>query len=220
MNRQTMAFLLVSFAGWAGSAWAGDPIYKWTDAEGRIHYGHKKPADAIQAQTLDLPTTGSATATPTDPAAEVARIQALSAQMARERQAVEQARQAQTIRNLEQANQQLQNALLSEQLQQQQEQKEKDAEQETLFLGDPFLRPYPNPDLSRYPRPYPRPWPPNSAPPHPPWTRPPCAPWPECRHPIPPQPPTKPPTKPPIPPFKPKPIGVSPTTSEGFIRQR
>ncbi|MFZ1324743.1 MAG: DUF4124 domain-containing protein [Candidatus Contendobacter sp.] len=208
MNYQRLSFaILALILSAVASSTASAQIYKWTDASGQVHYGQKKPADTDQAQSLNIPSTPT---TSVDPAVEIARIKALSEQMARERQTIEQARQEQAIRNLQQANQQLQNELLSQQLQQQ-EQKEKDEEQETQFLAYPLPQPYPYPHPYWHSRPYPRPYPPQ------PW--PPCTPWPECRHPSPPQPPDRPPAKPPIPPFNPKPIGISPTP-EGFIRHR
>ena len=107
-------------------------IYKWTDASGQVHYGEKKPDDAAQVQTLDIapppPAPSSA-----DSTAEIARINALSAQMARERQATEQARQEQAARNLEQENQQLQNDLLNQQLQQQKQENDND----NVIIGYP-----------------------------------------------------------------------------------
>ena len=53
-------------------------VYKWTDASGRVHYGAKKPDEATEALTLDIAPTSATpiSATPTDPAAEVARIKA------------------------------------------------------------------------------------------------------------------------------------------------
>ena len=187
-------------------------IYKWTDASGQVHYGEKKPDDAAQVQTLDIapspPPPGSPSAT--DSTAEIARINALSDQMARERQAAEQARQDQAIRDLEQENRELQNALLNQQLQQQQQQDDSDS----IIIGGPSYPYPPYPPYSPGP-PYP-PYPPKPPhPPGPPW---PCQPGLVCGKPAPPVPPPVPP-KPlakPNPPFKPAPVGIAPETQGGF----
>ncbi|HAS85456.1 MAG TPA: hypothetical protein DCS31_01460, partial [Candidatus Competibacteraceae bacterium] len=122
-------------------------VYKWTDASGRVHYGAKKPENATEALTLDIAPTSATPATPTDSAAEVARIKALSEQMASERQAAEQARQDQTLRALEQEKQQLEKELLKQQLQQ--EQQRKDA-QDSIIIGYPPPYSYP-PSYPPYP---------------------------------------------------------------------
>lgn len=174
-------------------------IYKWTDASGQVHYGEKQPENAESVQTLDIARPPSAPAN-ADSAAEIARIKALSEQMARERQASEQARQEQAIRNLEQENQRLQNDVLNQQLRQEQQRDDNDG----IIVG------YPPP----YPDPYP-PYPPKPYPPHP-W---PCQPWPDChKPPPPPQPPAppKPPHVKPHPPFKPAPVGIDPAPQAVF----
>jgi hypothetical protein len=199
-----ITFLLLIVAGATEAQ-----VYKWTDASGQVHYGQKKPEDAASVQTLDITPPPPATPANADSAAEIARLNALSEQMAGERQAAEKARQEQAIRNLEQANQQLQNDLLNQQLQQQQQ--EKDDNDRIILDRYPPPYPYPYP----YPRPYPL-YPPKPYPPHP-W---PCEPWPTCRHPTPPAPPTRPgPLAKPNPPFHPKPVGIAPA-SEGFFRGR
>jgi hypothetical protein len=179
-------------------------IYKWTDASGQVHYSEKKPDDAAQTQTMTIAPRPPASPSDTDSAAEVARINALSEQMARERQAAEQARQEQAIRSLEQENKALENALLNQQLQEQQRKDDSDS----IIIGPSYpYYPYP---------PYP-PYPPK--PPRPPW---PCQPWPACHKPVPPTPtpmpmpqPSKPQAKP-NPPFKPAPAGIAPEIQGGF----
>ena len=206
-NRQRLPFAIIALLFLTGVGIAEAQVYKWIDASGQVHYGQKKPDDAAQAQTLDIaPPPPAAPATNADSAAEIARINALSEKMARERQAAEQARQEQAIRNLEQANQQLKNDLLNQQLQQQQEKDNSD----NVILGYPPLYPYPYP----YPRPYP-PYPPKPYPPHP-W---PCEPWPACRQPMPPAPPRPGPLAKPNPPFHPAPARIAPA-SEGVFRGR
>ncbi len=198
-KRLTILLLVVSVLSpiLPGNA-AAQQIYKWTDASGQVHYGQTKPDDAAQAQTLDIappPAPSDANST-----AETERINALSEQMARERQATEQARQEQAIRNLEQENQRLQKELLNQQLQQQQQEDDSDS----VIIG------YPPP----YSYPYP-PYPPKPYPPHP-W---PCQPWPDCHKPLPPsQPPEpfKPPLAKPNPPFKPAPVGINPAPQSVF----
>ena len=212
MNRQRLFFALLVLLLSTGADIAIAQVYKWTDASGQVHYGQKKPDDAAQVQTLDIASPPPVVPTTADSAAEIARIKALSEQMARERQATEQARQEKTIRDLEQANQQLKNDLLNQQLQERQQQETNDSDR--VILDYPPLYPYP------YPAPYPRPHPP--YPPHQ-W---PCKPWPACRQSTPPGPPPPAPTPPPpalqvkpAPPLHPKPVGVSPAP-EGFFRGR
>jgi len=194
--------LLASLSLLFSSVTQAQQVYKWTDASGQVHYGQKKPEDAGQVQALDIapPPSGQSSA---DSAAEIARLNALSDQMARERQATEQARQEQTIRNLELEKQQLQKELLEQQLEQQQQQKNDD---DNIITGYPPSYPYPYP-------PYP-PKPPYPPPFHP------CEPWPACYKPLPPpQPPTPPKPPPqttPTPSFKPKSVGVSPTPQSTF----
>lgn len=178
-------------------------IYKWTDASGQVHYGEKKPENAAEAIPLDIAPSSSGPANKTDSAAEVARLNALSQQMASERQAAEQARQQQAIRDLEQENQKLKNDLLNQQIQQQQQQQQND-DNDNVILYPPSY-PYP---------PYP-PYPPKPYPPHP------CQPWPNCHRPLPPPQPVEPP-KPlakPDRPFQPKPVGVD-SGSPGAFRGR
>ncbi|MFO1372042.1 MAG: DUF4124 domain-containing protein [Candidatus Competibacteraceae bacterium] len=186
----------------------GQQVYKWTDASGQVHYSQKKPEDTNQVQALDIaPTSPPAAQSGADSAAEIARINTLSDQLARERQATEQARQEQAIRDLEMEKQQLQNALLTQKLEQQQQQNNNN-----VITGYP---PYPYPPYPPRP-PYPphpcEPWPTCYQPPHP------CEPWPVCHQPPPPQPPAPPPlVKPNPPPFKPSPAGISPTPQSKFL---
>ena len=217
MNRPLMAYFFLSFISWAGFAGAGEPVYKWTDAEGRVHYSQKKPAATTEAQPLHLPPTGSAASAsaPTDPDAEVARLKALSETLARERQATEQARQEQWLRAMQLSHQQLQNQLLEKQLQEEQAKAEA---AENAGVGGIVLDYYPPPYAPAYPyrpphrRPHPslpyRPEPPDYGP---------CEPWPDCRHPRRPRP-SPPPAKAPIPPFNPKAVGAD-LRADGFIRQ-
>ena len=205
MNRQRLPFAVIILLLLIGSGAAKAQVYKWTDASGQVHYGQKKPDDAAQVQTLDIaPPPPAAPPTNADSAAEIARINALSEKMARERQAAEQTRQEQAIRDLEQANQQLQNDLLNQQLQQQKE-KEKD-DSDNIILGYPPLYP------DSYPRPYP-PYPPKPYSPRP------CEPWPTCRQPTPPEPPRPGPQVKPKTPFHPKPVGVAPAPKSFFRGQ-
>lgn len=177
-------------------------IYKWTDPSGQVHYGEKKPDNAAGAIPLDIAPAPSLPASKTDPAAEVARINALSQQMARERQAAEQARQEQAIRDLEQENERLKNDLLNQQQQQQQQQED---DSDSIVIGYP--PPYPYPPYPPYP---PKPYPPRPSP---------CQPWPSCHKPPPlPEPPEPSPIKP-RPPFNPKPVGVD-QTPQGVFRGR
>ncbi|MFZ4790710.1 MAG: DUF4124 domain-containing protein [Candidatus Competibacteraceae bacterium] len=176
------------------------PVYKWTDPAGRVHYGQQKPEGAAQIQTIDIAPPPPPTAPGnTDAAAEIVRINALAEQMARERLATEQTRQEQAIRDLEQQNQQLQNDLLKQQQQPSQSNNGND-----LLLGSsPYDHyPYSNPDPSYPPRP-----------PH----GPPCQPWPDCHQhrPILPPEPIRPPPRP-NPPFRPSPSEVPETVPGGF----
>lgn len=184
-------------------------IYKWTDANGQVHYGQDKPDEAAQTRTLNIAPTSLAVPGAADAnAAEIARLNALADQMARERQAAAQARQEQAIRNLEQENQRLKNDLLNEQLQRE-KQKQND-DNDNVVIRDP--PPY---------YPYPYVYPPKS--PYQPDAGPPCRPWPACRQstPITPQPqpqPSKPLAKP-NPPFKPESAGIA-SESQGIFRGR
>ncbi len=180
----------------AGIAQA-EAVYKWTDAAGQVHYGQQKPEDATPAETVNIAAPPPASpSSDADSAAEIARINALSEQMARDRQAAEQARQQQAIRNLEQENQQLQNELLKKQQQQQQQQ---DDNNDTITVGPSPYYPYPYPPE--------RPYPPG----------PPCQPWPDCHQhrPAPPPEPSRPLAKP-NPVFRPAPVGVSRDAPGGF----
>lgn len=164
-------------------------VYKWTDAAGQVHYGQQKPGDAATpAETVDIAPSPTTTSSDADSAAEIARINTLANQMARDRQATEQSRQEQAIRRLEQENQQLQNDLLKKQQQEQND-------NSNVIVGP---SPYPY-----YPYPYP-PGPPLRPP------GPPCQPWPDCHsyRPMPlPDPPK--PTAKQNPIFRPAPSGVS-----------
>lgn len=57
MNKLLTFLLLVALAAFATAVAAADqPIYKWTDANGTLHYSDKAPAiAAANLQTLDLP---------------------------------------------------------------------------------------------------------------------------------------------------------------------
>jgi len=209
MNRPRLPVAIIAMLFFISAGMARAQVYKWTDASGQVHYGQKKPDDATQVQTLDIaPSPPAASATNADSAAEVARLNALSEKMARERQAAEQARQEQAIRDLEQQNKALENTLLNQQVQQQQSD-----DSDRMIIGYPPIYPYP---------PYYPPYPP--GPPHPP----PCQPWPDCRRPMPgPMPMPKPmpmprppePLAKPNPPFKPDPAGIAPET-QGVFRGR
>lgn len=194
----------------ASSSLAAEPIYKWTDAAGRVHYGQRKPENVGPVQALDITSTATPpSATNSSPSTnnaaletEIDRINALSERLASERRTVEKARQEQAIRDLEQANQQLQNELLSQKLEQQQQQT---AQDDKVIL-------YPNP-YAYPPRPYP-PYPPKPYPLRP------CQPWPECHRPPPTEPPPPPLAKP-NPPFNPKPIGIDASApTSGVFRGR
>lgn len=191
-------FVLILFA--TGTVEA-QQIYKWTDAEGRVHYGAKKPESANQSQMIDIAPTPTAPASTTDSAAEIARINALADRMASERRATEQARQEQALRELEQENERLKNDLLK-----QQKQKEEDNTKNVILYPPPgFYPPYgPYPPKPQLPRLYP------------------CQPWPECQRPLP-QPsalpePIQPPSRPDRAVFNPKPVGISQTPNkDGFL---
>lgn len=180
----------------------GQQIYKWTDAEGRVHYGTKKPENANQSQMLDIAPTATAPTNAADSAAEVARINALAERMASERRSVEDARQEQALRELEQENEQLKNDLLK----QQKQQEEDNARKVIVYPLPGFYPPYgPYPPKPQRPAPYP------------------CYPWPECQQPAPPTAlpePTRPPNKPDRAVFNPKPVGMSQMPNkEGFRPQ-
>ncbi len=211
MNRLRLPFATLALLCLTSAGISQAQVYKWTDASGQIHYGQKKPDDATSVQTLDIAPPSSVAPPATDSATEVARINALSEQMAREREAAEKARQEQAIRNLEEANQQLKNDLLNQQLQQQQNKDESDR----VILGYPLPYPYPYPYPDPYPRPRP-PYPPNNPhPPHPyPPSHRPCEPWPACH-----QSPSPSPSRPgPLtksnPTFQPAPVRIDPVPKD------
>lgn len=215
MNRPRLPFATLALLFLTSAGISQAQVYKWTDASGQIHYGQKKPDDATSVQTLDIAPPSSVAPPATDSATEVARINALSEQMAREREAAEKARQEQAIRDLEEANRQLQNDLLNRQLEQQQQQQQ---QQQSSDYSYPYPLPYPYPYPSPYPDPYPRPrppYPPTPYPPngHPPHHRP-CEPWPACRQsqspaPSRPEPPPK-----PKPTFQPAPVRIDPAPKD------
>lgn len=181
-------------------------IYKWIDANGQVHYSQREPDSSAQAQKLDIaPPPADSSSSNADAAAEVARINALADQMARERQEAEKVRQEQAARNLEQENQQLQNELLKQQAEQQKQNQENDSNR--AIIGYPPPYPYPSYPLPHRPKPD---------------RGPPCQPWPECRQPITPpvrpQPPPAPLAKP-NPPFRPAPAGIDPA-SQGIFSGR
>lgn len=206
MNRKPLALLfntIVLLALPAVAPAQQQQVYKWTDASGRVHYGGKKPENAAQVQTVDIAPPPPASPAGEDSAAEIARINALSQQMASDREAVEKARQEQALRNLELKNQQLKNNLLNQQLEQQQQQSD---DSSSTVIG------YPPPYYPAYPSyPYPPPYPPGP---------PPCEPWPTCHKPLP-EPPPRPnrPLAKPNPPFTPAPAGIAPH-SQGVFRGR
>ncbi len=202
MNGQRLPFAIIALLLSTGVGIVEAQVYKWTDASGQVHYGQKKPDDATPVQTLDIAPPPPAAPVNADSAADIARLNALSEQMAQERRATEQARREQAIRNLEQENQQLQNALLSQQLQQQQQENDD---------GDNVIPGYPPP--YPYPYPYPRPYPPD--PPHH-W---PCEPWPTCRQPMSPAPLRPGPLAKPNPTFQPAPAHIDPAP-KGVFRGR
>ncbi len=49
--RRAMAFAAVLFMSLIA---AQAQVYKWTDAEGKVHYGSRPPADGQPSQTLDI----------------------------------------------------------------------------------------------------------------------------------------------------------------------
>lgn len=57
MNKLSVSLWIFMFAVvFSAAAIADDqPIYKWTDAQGVVHYSDKSPKDAADVQTLDLP---------------------------------------------------------------------------------------------------------------------------------------------------------------------
>ena len=193
---------------------AQQQVYKWTDASGRVHYGERKPENAERVQTLDIPPLSPVDpAIADDSAAEIARINALSEQMASEREAAEKARQEQALRNLELKNQQLKNSLLNQQLEQQQQ---SDDDNTVISYPPPYYPSYPYPSYP-YPSPYP-PYPPSPPKLPRPW---PCQSGPDCRQPPPPEPAPRPhrPLAKPNPPFNPAPVGISPS-SKGVFKGR
>ncbi len=207
MNLQRLFPLLAVAVALGGIAQA-QQVYKWTDASGRVHYSQKKPEDAAGVSAIELAPAPPADPPRADADAEIARLNALSDQMARERQAAEQARQEQAIRDLEHQNKLLENNLLNQKIQQQQRD---ESDKERIIIGYPPV----------YPDPY-FPYPPGLPPP----PRRPCQPWPECRHPSPLPPPAPPPALAPpeplarpTPPSRPAPAGLAPE-SQGVFRGR
>lgn len=209
MNHKYLFFMffIAAFLTLEGIAQAQE-VYKWTDASGQVHYSHNKPEAAGQVQTLDIPPSLPMERSSTDVDAEVARLNALSGQMAREREEAEKARQEQAIRDLEQQNKALENKLLNQQVQQ--KQPPPGDENGRVISGYPPVYPYPWPYPPYYPSPYP-PGPPR--PPH----HPPCQP-PACQPSMPPPKPAPPLAKP-NPPFNPSPAGLAPT-AQGVFRGR
>lgn len=185
-------------------------VYKWIDASGQVHYSQKKPDEVDRVQTLDIPLPPPVDSSGSDVDAEVARLNALSEQMAREREEAEKARQEQAIRDLEEKNKALENALLKQKLEQQPPNDDSDRS----MTGYPPVYPYPLPYPPVYPRSYPPAYPPGApgSPHHQP-----CQPL-GCQQSMPPSKPTPPLAKP-NPPFRPPPAGLAPTT-QGVFRGR
>ena len=208
MNHKILFFMIIALASLTLSGIAdAQEVYKWTDASGQVHYSQKKPETTDQVQTLDIPLPPPADPSSADVDAEVARLNALSEQMAREREEAEKARQEQAIRDLEQKNKALENELLKQRLEQQQSEEDDRA---------PLSSSYP--PVYSYPFPYPPYYPPSypPGPPRPPYHRP-CQP-PACQQLMPPSKPASVLAKP-NPPFRPPPAGLAPTT-QGVFRGR
>lgn len=57
MDKQSVSLWIFLFAAvFSAAAIAdGQSVYKWTDAQGVVHYSDKPPKDAADIQTLDLP---------------------------------------------------------------------------------------------------------------------------------------------------------------------
>ncbi|NJM11054.1 MAG: DUF4124 domain-containing protein [Synechococcaceae cyanobacterium SM1_2_3] len=132
-------------------------IYKWTDANGQVHYSQREPDSSAQAQKLDIapPPPADSSSSSADATAEVARINALADQMARDREAVEKARQEQAARNLQLENEQLQNELLKQQAEQQKQKQEEESNRTIIGYPLPYAYPYPAYPLPHRPKPYP-----------------------------------------------------------------
>ncbi|MCB1824197.1 MAG: DUF4124 domain-containing protein [Candidatus Competibacteraceae bacterium] len=207
MNRQPLVLSLstVILLALPTTVSAQQQVYKWTDASGRVHYGERKPENTEQVRTLDITPSATPTST-TDGDSEIARINALSQQMASEREAAEKARQEQRLLNLQLENQRLKNDLLSQQVEQQQREQKNDDPGFLIGYPTPYYPVYPYPPTPYPPKP-PRPWP--------------CQPWPGCR----PSPALEPPPRPhrpvakPNPPFNPTPVGIAPP-SKGVFKGR
>lgn len=213
MNHRVLFFMTIVLALMALSGITNaQDVYKWTDASGQVHYSQKKPETTEQVQTLDIPLPPPADSSSADVDAEVARLNALSEQMARERKEAEKARQEQAIRALEQKNKALENALLKQKLEQQQP---NDDNSDRSITGYPPVYSYPYP----YPPYYSPSYPPfyRPGPPRPPHHHRPCQP-PGCQQSEPPSKPAPPLAKP-NPPFRPPPAGLAPTTP-GVFRGR
>jgi hypothetical protein len=211
MNHKNLFFMIIVLMLLALSGIPNaQEVYKWTDASGQVHYSQKKPETTDQVQTLDIPLPPPADSSSADVDDEVARLNALSEQMARERKEAEKARQEQAIRDLEQKNKALENALLKQKLEQQQPNDDSDRS----ITGYPPVYSYPYPYPPYYSPSYPPSYPPGR--PRPPHHRP-CQP-PACQQPMPPSKPAPPLAKP-NPPFRPPPAGLAPTT-QGVFRGR
>lgn len=50
---KTMTLVLAGLLAWAGAGQA-QQIYKWTDANGKVHYGDKKEAEGAKQQELKI----------------------------------------------------------------------------------------------------------------------------------------------------------------------
>lgn len=153
---QHLSWLLVALA--ISHSTAAQQVYKWIDNSGQVHYGQQKPTNHTEVQALKIVVPPPSAVSNTAVGDEVARLNALSEQMASERRAAEQARQEQAMRNLERENKALENALLNQQMQQ----PPPNNARETIIIGD--------------------------QPPYSPNLPPPCQPWPYCRQRPPPPP--------------------------------
>lgn len=71
----TRVLTLLVLATLAGSALAADTVYRWKDANGRLHYGDLPAADAQSVERVNV-RTGSTVEEPPANAEEAARMQA------------------------------------------------------------------------------------------------------------------------------------------------
>ncbi len=55
-NRRALWMIVGAIA--FGPAIAGD-VYRWTDADGRVHYGQRPPHDVPEVRTIQVPATGA-----------------------------------------------------------------------------------------------------------------------------------------------------------------